>query len=138
MVDRNWNVGVHRHGVPRDACGQYHGLRAGAVQLLYCAAVRYGDPGDAVEASYALGRFSGTSRRNAVFDRNVHLGPARCWGSALHCDEFGREADGGESVPRTLELDYLRGSYGSCESGDETSANRTTIGARVRRDADSR
>ena len=41
-------------GVPGDECGQHHGLRAGAVQLLYCAAVWHGDPGHAVEAGDAL------------------------------------------------------------------------------------
>jgi len=68
-----------------------------------------------------MGRISWAARRDGVFDRDVYLGPGRCRGFALHRDEFGREANGGEPVPRIVELDYLRGGYGCCESGDETS-----------------
>ena len=45
-------------GVPGMTRCRHHGLCAGAVQLLYRAIVRYSDPGNAVEARYALGRIS--------------------------------------------------------------------------------
>ena len=64
-------------GVPGDECGQHHGLRAGAVQLLHRAAVRHGDSGDAVEAGDALGRISGAACGNGVLDRDVvYMGSA--------------------------------------------------------------
>ena len=60
------------HGVPGHECGQHHGLRAGAVQLLYRAAVRHGDSGNAVEAGDARradfwGLLAGTASSIGMF-----------------------------------------------------------------------
>ena len=50
LVHLHWRARLRRHGLPCSACGQHHGLRAGALQFLHCASVRHRDPGHAVEA----------------------------------------------------------------------------------------
>src|SRR5438270_6685068 len=131
MVDRDRNAGVDRHGIPSDECGEYYGLCASVVQLLYRTAIRDGDPGHAVEAGNALGRISRPARRNNVLHRNVCLGVQDPRSPALHRHERGCKANGGEPVPSALELDYLRGGYGGGKPDDEARANGTAFRAGV-------
>ena len=71
MVDSGWNAGIDWNGLPGDECEQHHGLCAGAVQLLYRAAVRDGGVGNALEAGYArgwvLGLLAGTAASIGMF-----------------------------------------------------------------------
>ncbi len=87
VVDRDRDAGVDRLGIPGDACGRHHGLRAGAVQLLHRAAVRHGDSGDAVEAGDQGGRILGAAGGNCLLrlaclcgciQARAHCGTWRC------------------------------------------------------------
>ncbi len=103
------------HGVPGAARGQHHGLRAGAVQLLYRAAVRHGDPGHAVEADHKGRRLLGIAGGNVHGDRAVSVGALRSLGAALRSALARREDAGGGHVSRAVVVAGVR----NCNRGGE-------------------
>ena len=75
-----------------------------------------------------LGGFLGLLAGTVSFDWDVHLGAEDSGSLAVYRDESGCEADGGESVPRAVELADLRGRDGSRESDDEAGADEQLSG----------
>ncbi len=107
---------------------EHHGLHAGSCQLLHRALVRYGHSGDAVETSYAEGRFLGAARGNSVVRRDVYGGGDTSRMVALRSTILRCQTNGRESIPCTVVMDYLRSGNDRCKPIHSEKTCRRTAG----------
>src|SRR3954471_12725462 len=73
LVHTDWIDHQHRDRLPGHGLRQHHGLCAGAVRILYRAAVWHRTAWHVVEASYTLGRISGIAGRHRLIGDDVFI-----------------------------------------------------------------
>ena len=132
----SWRACVDRHGIPGDACAGHHGLRAGALQLLYRASAGHNPGGHVLEESNFSRRILGTAVGYRHFHQPVCVGEAgteRTLQSGLLSQ---REGHGGEHVPRSLVLRRLRFRHLYRKHDDQAEIARRTFRTGLWTDAD--
>src|SRR5271170_3980062 len=115
------------------ARSEHHGLRPGAIQLLYRAALRHGDPGHAVEAHDEGGRLLGIAGGHLHGDRALSVGALRSLSAALRSALTRRENAGGGYVSGAVVVVGVRNCNRGGELCNKAEAGVRTGGAGVRR-----
>jgi len=117
---------------------EHHGLRAGAVQLLHCSAVRDSRAGNALETSDGPGGILGIAVWDAFVGQHVVMGESRSFRAALCGALASRQRPRTGYVSGALVFYSVRHGHRGGQSGNEADAGQRTDGLGIRVDGSSR